>query len=121
MRYLRYLFLAVLAICLVTVALANRGPVTLYLLSGDLAGWVGLERYGIPNSIELPLFMVIFASIVAGLLIGLVWEWLREHRIRADAAATRRDRDQLQREIGKLRENTGKQKDDVLALLEGQT
>ena len=32
--------------------------------------------------LELPLFLVIFGGIVAGLLIGFVWEWFREHKHR---------------------------------------
>ncbi len=118
MRYLRYLFLAVLAICLVTVALANRDMVTLQLLNDGIVDWVKPDRFGIQNSIQLPLFVVILASIVAGLLIGFVWEWLREHRMRADASTVRRDKDRLEREVGRLREKSGTQQDDVLALLE---
>lgn len=117
MRYLRYLFLAVLAICLVTLALANREPVTLHVLHDGISGLVGLERFGIQNSLSLPLFVVIFASIIAGLLIGFVWEWLREHRLRADASSVRRDKERLEREVGQLRTGSA-QKDDVLALLE---
>ena len=117
MRYLRYLFLALLAVCLVILALANREPVTLQILGDGIAGWAPLERFGIQNSIELPLFIVIFSSIVAGLLIGFVWEWLREHRLRADASAMRRDKERLEREVGQLRTGSA-QKDDVLALLE---
>ena len=62
MRYLRYAFLASLAIVLVSVALANRGMVTLKLLPVELSDWVGLKQ-----SIELPLFVVIFGSILISL------------------------------------------------------
>jgi lipopolysaccharide assembly protein A len=41
MRFLRYLFLALLAICLLIVALANREPVTLNLLPDELATFAG--------------------------------------------------------------------------------
>ena len=71
MRYIRYAFLAALAIVLVSIALANRGMVMLQLLPSGLADLAGMNR-----SIELPLFIVIFGGIVAGLLIGFVWEWL---------------------------------------------
>ena len=50
------------------------------------------------------LFLVIFAGIVAGLLIGFVWEWLREHRFRSTAARERRERERLEREIQLTRE-----------------
>ena len=113
-RYLRYAFLAALAVVLVTLAAANRNLVELRLLSNDMA-----EIVGINGTVTLPLYVVIFAGIVAGLLIGFVWEWFREHRIRAEASAHRREKERLKREVARLRKDeTGG--DDVLALLDGR-
>ena len=113
-RYLRYAFLALLAIVLITVALANHQMVELHLLPGGLA-----DITGTPNTAELPLFLVIFGAIVAGLLIGFIWEWLREHRIRAEAARARREAQALKREVEKLKGRKGeKPEDEILALLE---
>lgn len=111
MRKVKILLLALLGIALVTVALANRGPVTLRLLPEDLAVLVGWswER-------EVPLFLVLFGGAVAGLLIGVVWEWLREHRQRAEAAEMRRTLARVEAELGRLR--GGETRDDVLALVE---
>lgn len=115
MRYLRYGFLAVLAIVLITFALANRQTVRMHLLPGDLA-----DLAGTPNTIELPLFLVVFGGIVAGLLIGFVWEWLREYRIRAEAARVKREARRLEQEIRRLKGKgqTGRPEDEILALLE---
>ena len=74
MRYLRYGFLGLLGIVLITVAIANRGVVTLTLLPAELGALFGLNL-----SIQIPLFVVIFSGIVAGLFIGFCWEWLREY------------------------------------------
>ncbi|MDQ2094561.1 LapA family protein [Rhodalgimonas zhirmunskyi] len=114
MRYIRYAFLGALAVVLIAVALANRAPVTLQLLPTDMAALTGLSW-----SIELPLFLVIFAAILAGLLIGFVWEWLREHKHRAQVARKEGEVRQLKREVKKLKtsEKAG-EKDDVLALLD---
>jgi uncharacterized integral membrane protein len=112
-RYLRYAFLAVVAIVLITVALANREPVTLRLLTDDLAAATGIR-----NQVTLPLFLVIFGGVIAGLVIGFIWEWLREHKHRAQAAAQRRERERLERELDRLKQKDGDRKDDVLALLE---
>ena len=112
MRYIKYLFLAVIGIALITVALANRGFVTLRLLPEALG-----NLFGYTGQIQLPLFVVIFGGIVVGLLIGFVWEWLREHKHRAAAARKAREVGQLSREVSRLKEAPG-QKDDVLALLE---
>lgn len=112
-RYLRYAFLAALAIVLIAVALANRGPVTLRLMTDDLADVVGLNA-----SITLPLFIVIFGGIVAGILVGFVWEWFREHKHRAEAVHQRREKDRLKREVSRLRETSATPDDEILALLE---
>jgi uncharacterized integral membrane protein len=113
MRYIRYVFLAILTICLVTVALANRGLVTLKAMPDTFAGYLGLSP-----TIELPLFIVIFLGITAGLLIGFVWEWLREHRHRAEARTRGREVIHLEREVARLKGEKNEGKDDVLALLD---
>jgi lipopolysaccharide assembly protein A len=112
-RYLRYLFLAGLAIVLLTVALANRAPVPVRLLPDDLATLTGLTWRA-----ELPLFLIIFAGIVAGVLIGFVWEWFREMKHRSTANMKSREVTRLERELSVLRDTTSVPKDDVLALLD---
>ncbi len=112
MRYIKYLFLGTTAVVLIVVALANRQMVTLRALPDGLAG-----LFGGPFEIRLPLFLVIFGGIVVGLLIGFVWEWLREHKHRAAAARKSREVGQLSREVRRLRDRPDQQ-DDVLALLE---
>ena len=114
MRYIRYAFLGALAVVLISVAMANRGAVELRLLPDELATPLGLAW-----SIELPLFVVIFAAIVAGLLIGFVWEWLREHKHRAQAARKEGEVRQLKREMSKLQGTTKTgEPDEVLAILD---
>jgi len=107
MRHVKYAFLAIVAACLITVSLANREIVALRLLPREIAELTGLDA-----GIELPLFLVIFAGIVAGLAIGFVWEWMREHRYRHETARAKR-------ELSRLRARERKDsEDDVLALLE---
>jgi uncharacterized integral membrane protein len=113
MRYLRYLFLGVLGVVLITVALANRDPVTLHLLPTDVAALTGFSW-----SLTLPLFLVVFAALVAGIMVGFVWEWLREHRHRAEADYQRRQSTRLEREVKALRTPAPGSQDDVLALLD---
>lgn len=113
MRYIRYGFLAAVAVVLITVALANRGPVTLHLLPEDVSGFLGFSW-----AITLPLFIVIFGGIIAGILIGFVWEWFREHHHRAEATGAKRDRDRLAREVDRLKGPGQEKGDDVLALLD---
>lgn len=114
MRTIRYVFLAALAVALITIALANRAVVTLNLLPAELA-----EYLGVGYSISLPLFIVIFGAIIAGLLIGFIWEYMREHKHRAAATMHRREKDKLAREVSKLKVAKAKDEgDEVLALLD---
>ena len=113
MFYIKYLFLTIVAIVLVVVAMANRDFVTIGLVPDEFATFVP-----IPNSYSLPLFLVILGGILVGLLIGFVWEYFREHKQRADAAARKRQLNKLEREVRGLREKTGEGRDDVLALLD---
>ena len=113
MRYVRYVVLGALAIILLVVAMANRGPVTLSLLPEQLVGLLGFSW-----QITLPLFALLLGAVLVGVFLGFVWEWLREHKHRADAVHQRREREKLEREVKKTR-TTADSTDDVLALLEG--
>lgn len=113
-RYFRYLVLVLLAVALVTVALANRSPVSVQALPEDLAAFVGLQW-----TLQLPLFVVIFGGIAAGVLLGFVWEWLREHKHRAAASTKGREVSRLERELAVLKDSASvPHKDDILALLD---
>ncbi len=112
-RYLRYILVFLLGVCLLTVALANRATVTLRALPDDLSALVGFG-----GQIEVPMFLVIFGGIAAGLLIGFVWEWLREYKHRAAVSTKSREVSKLERELAVLRDTKGAPRDEVLAILE---
>lgn len=112
-RAIKYLFLIVVAFGLVVLAMANRDPVTLTLLPQELALWSGVDI-----AIELPLFVVILGGVATGLLVGFVWEWLREHRLRAAARTNQREAKKLEREVQALRGKKNEGRDEILALVE---
>ncbi|MBO9409966.1 MULTISPECIES: LapA family protein [unclassified Ruegeria] len=113
MRYVRYAFLAILAIVLISVSLANREAVELTLMPQAIADLLGFNF-----STSLPLFLVVLGSVVAGLIIGFLWEWLREHKHRADASAKTGEVRKLEREVKKLKKKQNEGKDEVLAILD---
>lgn len=113
MRYIRYAFLASLGVILISMSLANRGAVELRLMPDAIAGLVGFNP-----SISLPLFVVILGGIAAGLVIGFVWEWLREYKHRREASQKAREVRKLEREVVKLKDQKNKGKDEVLAILD---
>lgn len=106
LRRLLWLFWALVVLALVVLGLANREVVTLQLLPEGLAdptGWAA--------PLQVPLFLVIALAVVAGMVIGLVWEWLRHHSVRAELRRHRR--------AAVRRSPDHSPGNDVLALLDG--
>ncbi len=112
-RSFRYLILAVLALAVLTVALANRSLVTVRALPEDMALFLGFG-----GAAEVPLFLVVFGGVVMGLLIGFVWEWAREAKHRGAASRNSREVARLEREIARLRRDRAEPEDEVLALFD---
>lgn len=113
MRYVKFILLAVIAVLLVAVALANSGMVMLRVLPEAMAGFLGLSW-----TIQLPMFVVILLAIGAGLLVGFVWEYAREHKYRVAARTERRERVALERDMKSSGTPRADRGDDILALLE---
>ncbi|WP_109468795.1 lipopolysaccharide assembly protein LapA domain-containing protein [Albibacillus kandeliae] len=113
MRYIRYAILALIAIVLISVSLANRDVVTLRLVPEALAGLLGVTW-----AISLPLFIVVLGGVALGLIVGFIWEWLREHKHRREVSTKTRELDKLEREVKHLKRGSREEKDEVLALLD---
>ena len=90
MKYLRYVLLADVLVLCVTVALANREPVTLALWPDTVTAFVGFGY-----ALTLPLFAIVGLAAGLGLVFGLVWEWLRERGQRVEARRNRRELDRM--------------------------
>ncbi len=114
LRTIKLIVLAVIMAAIVVLALANRGPVTLNLLPEGVANIL-------PLSVEVPLFAVILASILAGLAIGYILEWLREHKHRRLAAEKKREVGKLAHEVEVLKKKHMSPEDEVLAILDQKT
>lgn len=111
LRNIKLVVLAIIMLAIVTLALANRDPVTLHVLPGGF-------RYLAPYDLEVPLFLVILVSIFAGLLIGYILEWLREHKHRRLAAEKQREASKLKQEVTTLKRKTMSEADELLSLVD---
>ena len=112
MRLVRTLFLIFLAIILVVFSIANSENVNLYLLPTDLSSLMGTTI-----SINIPVFLVFFSGIFIGLIIGFLWEWLREHKFRVEANLNEKRLSRAEAELSEMRTKDNKG-DDVLTLLD---
>ncbi|PZX18254.1 putative integral membrane protein [Palleronia aestuarii] len=113
MTYVKYLILALLALLLIVVALANANMVTLRVLPEAMSGFLGWSW-----QLSLPMFVVVLGAVIVGLLIGFFWEFVREGKYRAAVRSERREKESLRREVTELRAQRRGKQDDVLALLE---
>ena len=113
MRYIRYAVLLVIALALIIVSFANRGIVELRLLPADL-----LPPGATNWTLQIPLFLVILGAVVVGLVLGFIWEWLREHKHRSAAARNSRESAKLKRQMARMKEGEVQSTDEVVALLD---
>jgi putative membrane protein len=113
LRYVRYAVIVVLLVMLLTMALANRTVVPVRFLPEDVGA-----LFGVTWQVEMPLFLVIFGGVVAGVVIGFTWEWLREHKHRKAASLRKREVARLEREMEVMRDSRSVPGDDVLALVD---
>ena len=112
MRLLRTLFLSCLAIILLVLSLANSQKVTLYFVPESLSSFFEMTFV-----LNIPLFLVFFSGIFIGLVIGFVWEWLREYKFRVEANNYQKRLSIAETELSDIHARENK-KDDVLTLLE---
>ena len=110
MRTIKIALLGIIMLGIVVLALANRGMVTVKLLPE------GLDQI-YPLSLEVPLFVVSILSILVGLLIGYILEWLREHQFRKTASVKTREAAKLEREVQSLKKKNQSEEDQILELL----
>lgn len=113
MRFIRLLFIVLLAIILVSVALANRQIVTLSLFPANFGQYLGGTW-----SVDMPLFLVVFLALAIGMVLGLIWEYLREAHVRREARQRSAEVARLEQEVGGLRNRHAAPRDEVLAIVD---
>jgi uncharacterized integral membrane protein len=94
-RFLKALILLPVAILVVLLAVANRAPVTFSLDP--------FSQEAPEFAMQLPLFAVIFAAVMIGVVIGGTASWLAQGKTRKARRRYRREADQLRHETERLR------------------
>ncbi len=94
MKLIRWMTFLVLSIVAVAVAVSNRGAVT-----------VQLDPFSDVNPairFDLPLFIVMFACLLVGLVLGALTVWLAQWKWRRLAAREARRARDLERQIARI-------------------
>jgi hypothetical protein len=99
-RFLFFVILLPLGVIAVALSVANRETVRLSL---DPAGTLGPAW-----SVSLPMFVLLFAVLAIGVVIGGVSAWLGQSKWRYAARAERGNTQRLRREVERLRELAGR-------------
>ena len=94
-RFLKALILLPIAILVVLLAVANRAPVT---LSFD-----PFAKEAPEFATQLPLYAMIFAAVMLGVVIGGVASWLAQGKNRKSRRKLRRETRQLRYETERLK------------------
>ena len=97
--FLKALILFPLAILVVLLAVANRGSVTLSLDP--------FSREAPDLAVTVPLFAVIFAAVMLGVVIGGVGAWLAQAKHRRAERRYKREARLLRAETGRTRPTSG--------------
>lgn len=106
-RLLKGLVLLPVAVLVVLLAVANRGPV---LLSLDPVSPTPVF------SVALPLYAALFAAVALGMVVGGSAAWLAQGKHRRARREHRRDAERLRREADRLREAVARTRDGAPAL-----
>ena len=82
------------------------------LLPSELEGFFG---GGIIFSI--PIFVLFLCGVIFGLLVGFVWEWIREMKHRSASSRKSKELAKVENELSQLKRESGQNEDEVLLLL----
>lgn len=110
MRYIRLFLILVLVVVLVTLATSNGQSVDLTLFPSWVP-WIG------GTAITAPLFVFIYGALIAGVILGEIYEYFRSLRLRRQAAKSAKALQKTEAELEKIKQKTGNHDDPVLAML----
>lgn len=103
-RFISLLLILPISVVLVLLAVANRHPVTLVL--DPFAGAV---------SIEVPLFVLLFAAVIIGIVLGGATVWFKQGRYRKAARSAGREARRASAQVESLRASMSERPGRALA------
>lgn len=98
MKYIKFLILNLVAIMLIIFAISNNQIIEVRILPDNFGGVLGLK-----SIYSLPFFVIIYPTLVIGLLLGFFFEFFRERKYRVNLRKANKDIKFLQSEKKKLK------------------
>ena len=114
-RYIRVIFLTCLSIIILTLAVANREFVDIRILPSELEGFFGGGMI-----FSIPIFVLFLCGVIFGLLVGFVWEWIREMKHRSASSRKSKELAKVENELSQLKRESGHNEDEIMLLLDNK-
>ena len=109
MRTIRLAIVVFLLVCVMVLMSANMAPVDLHLVPQKL-------QLGLPYMKGVPLALIIVATLLVGIVIGILMEFAREAKDRRSLAEKRREIGELRERNERLAKRLEDQGDEIGAL-----
>ena len=113
MNYLKFLIWTLVGLILILFALSNNQTVEIHVLPDSFGGSSGLEA-----NYSLPLFVILYAILTLGLILGILFEFLRERKHRVNLKQAHKDIKLLQSEMEKLKSSNLGSDSEILNLID---
>ena len=82
------------------------------ILPSELEGFLGGGMI-----LSIPIFVLFLCGVIFGLLVGFVWEWIREMKHRSASSRKSKELAKVENELSQLKRESGQNEDEILLLL----
>ena len=82
------------------------------ILPSELEGFLGGGMI-----FSIPIFVLFLCGVIFGLLVGFVWEWIREMKHRSASSRKSKELAKVENELSQLKRESGQNEDEILLLL----
>ena len=66
---------------------------------------------------SIPIFVLFLCGVIFGLLVGFVWEWIREMKHRSASSRKSKELAKVENELSQLKRESGQNEDEIMLLL----
>ena len=82
------------------------------ILPSELEGFMGGGMI-----LSIPIFVLFLCGVIFGLIVGFVWEWIREMKHRSASSRKSKELAKVENELSQLKRESGQNEDEIMLLL----